>query len=187
MNIGGYSIYKMYEESKEVLLNPQDYFLSMETQGGLREPVIKALVYGVVAGIFAFFWNLLNITGISMGSSGGSGAIVGLFGAIISAVIGVFIGGLIILIISNICKGNTDFEPSVRVAAATMVLYPINVFLGFFGAISYSLGEIISLAVSLYGVYLIYLAVTTILQGEIQTARTVSYVLAGISILLFII
>ena len=181
-----FNIYKLYENSKKTLLHPKEYFASMKTQGGLGEPVIKALMYGVIAGIFVLLWSLLNLTGVSTGFLGGVG-IAGFFGAIISAVIGVFIGGLIILIISAICKGNTDFEPNMRVAAATMVLFPINAFLGFFSGISYFLGAIISLAVSLYGVYLVYIAITVTLQGEAKTARTVSYVLGAILILFQII
>ena len=180
-----FNIYKLYENSKKTLLHPKEYFASMKTQGGLGEPVIKALMYGVIAGIFVLIWSLLNLTGVSTGFLGGG--VAGFFSAIIGTVIGVFIGGLIILIISAICKGNTDFEPNMRVAAATMVLYPINAFLVFFSGISYSLGEIISLAVSLYGVYLVYIAVTVTLQGETKTARTVSYVLGAILILFQIV
>ena len=183
MNNGGFNISKLYEDSRKVLLRPKEYFTSMETEGGLGEPLVKAIAYGVIAGIFVFIWNLLNVTAVSIGFLGGASAVAGFFGAIIGAVIGVFIVGVIVLIISAICNGNTDFEPNMRVAAATMVLFPINAFLGFFGGISYSLGEIISLAVSLYGVYMIYIAVSTILQGQTQTARTVSYIIGAILIL----
>ena len=178
-----FSIFKLYEASRKTLLQPKAYFASMKTQGGLGEPIIKALMYGVIAGIFVLLWDILNVTGVSTGFLGGTTGIAGFFGAIIGAVIGVFIVGVIVLIISAICKGNTDFEPNMRVAAATMVLVPINAFLGFFSGISYSLGAIIGLAVSLYGVYLLYIAVTVTLQGQAKTARTVSYVLAALLII----
>ncbi|MGM0530768.1 MAG: YIP1 family protein [Bacteroidota bacterium] len=187
MNNGEFSISKLYEDSRKVLLRPKEYFASMEMQGGIGEPLVKALAYGVIAGVFVFIWNLLNVTTASTGFLGGASAIGGFFGAIIGAVVGVFIGGAIVLLISAICKGNTDFEPNMRVAAATMVLFPINAFLGFFGGISYSLGGIISLAISLYGVYMIYIAVSSTLQGQAQTARTVSYVIGAILILFQIV
>ncbi|MFO7828274.1 MAG: hypothetical protein R6V23_06625, partial [Bacteroidales bacterium] len=88
-----FNIFKLYENSKKTLLHPKEYFASMKTQGGLGEPIIKALMYGVIAGIFVLIWDILNLTVASAGLLGGAAGIAGFFGAIISAVIGVFIGG----------------------------------------------------------------------------------------------
>ena len=53
------------KESKETLLNPKAYFSTMRTAGGMAEPVIKALIYGVVAGIIVLLWGLLVLGGLS--------------------------------------------------------------------------------------------------------------------------
>jgi hypothetical protein len=187
MSNEGFSISKVYNDSKKALFQPKEYFGSMETQGGLGEPILKALIYGVVAGIFILLWSLLNVTGVTSGIFSGAIGVAGFFGTIIGAVIGVFIGGLIILIISSICNGNNDFEANMRVAAAIMVIMPINAFLGFFDGISYVLGAIISLALNLYGLYMLYIAVTVSLKGQQKPAKAISYILGGLAILFMII
>ena len=40
----------LIKESKEVLTNPKSYFSTMKTTGGMTEPLIKAVIYGAVAG-----------------------------------------------------------------------------------------------------------------------------------------
>ncbi len=187
MSNSGFSFPKFFEDSKKVLLQPKAYFSSMETQGGIGEPLIKVLIYGGIAGVFALLWSLLNLTGFTGGLFGGAIGIAAFFWAIIGAVIGVFIGGVIVLVISAIASGNTDYEPNLRIAAAIMVLLPVNAFLGFLDGISYHLGAIIGLAVNLYGLYLLYLGVTITLKGKESTAKVVSYVLAGLLVLFLII
>lgn len=183
----GFNLNRLYQDSKKALFQPKVYFSSMPTEGGLGEPILKALVYGAIAGIFVLLWSLLNLTGFTGGILGGAAGIAGFFWSIIAAVIGVFIGGVIVLIISAICGGNTEYEPNMRVAAALMVLMPINAFLGFFDGISFALGSIISLLVSLYGLYMLYHAVQGVLKGKEQTAKIVSYVLAAVLVLFMII
>ena len=51
---------KILKDSRETLLNPKEYFKSMPLSGGLAEPLIKAAIYGVVAGLFALLWSLLG-------------------------------------------------------------------------------------------------------------------------------
>ena len=46
------------------------------------------------------------------------------------ALIGLFIGGVIMLVISAICGGNTDYEASVRIVLIVLVILAL---LGFFG------------------------------------------------------
>jgi len=183
----GFTLNRLFEDSKKALFRPQAYFSSMASEGGIGEPVVKALVYGVIAGIFVLLWSLLNVSGFTGGMFGGMVGIGGFITSILGAVIGVFIGGLIILIISAICGGNTDFEPNIRVAAAIMVLFPINAFLGFFDGISYALGSLISLLVNLYGIYMLYLALKGVLAAKEQTSRIVSYVLAGVMVLFLVV
>ena len=187
MSNGGFSFKKLYEDSKKALFQPKEYFTSMETQGGLGDPILKVLVYGAIAGVFALLWSLLNISGFTGGILGGAVGIAAFFWSIFGAVIGVFIGGVIILIISSICNGNGNFEPNLRVAAAIMVILPINAFLGFFGGISYALDAIIGFAVNLYAVYMLYIAVTRTLEGKVQPAKAISYILGGLLVISLIV
>jgi hypothetical protein len=187
MSNESFSIAKLYKDSRKALFRPKAYFKDMETGGGIGEPTVKALIYGVVAGIFILIWSLLDIIGVTTGAFSGNIGVVGFFGYIIGAVIGVFIGGLIILLISYICSGNKNFETNMRVAAAIMVILPVNAFLGFFGGISYALGVLITLLVYLYGLYMLYNALTTTLKGEKKPAKAISYILGALLVVFMII
>ena len=48
-------------ESQDVLMNPKSYFSTMKTSGGITEPLVKAVIYGAIAGAISFIWSLLRI------------------------------------------------------------------------------------------------------------------------------
>jgi hypothetical protein len=173
------------KESKETLLNPKAYFSVMKTSGGMGEPVLKALIYSVVAGVIVFLWGILGIGG-QVGVFGAGVGVMALLWTIIGAMIGLFIGAVIVLIISAICKGNTDFEACLRVVASLMVLFPVSAVLGFITGISPVLGAIIALCLNLYGLYLLYYGLTESLKANPATTRIVMYVLAVILVIFMI-
>ena len=174
------------QESKDVLLNPKSYFSTMKTSGGLTEPLIKAVIYGAVAGVIAFIWSLLSLGAIGEGMFGGGFGIMILFGKIIGSIVGLFIGAIILLVISSICKGSTDFEANIRVTAAVMVVMPISAFLGFSIHINFYLGSIISLAVSLFALWLLYNGLVEALKTNAETTKIVIYVLIALTVLVMI-
>lgn len=169
-------------ESKETLLNPKSYFSSMKTSGGMVEPLIKAVIYGAVAGILYLVWGFLHLSA-GAGMLGGAIGFMAFIWAIISAIIGLFIGAVIILIISAIAKGNTDFEACLRVSASVMVVMPVLALLGFFMGINLTLGLIINMIVYLYSLWLIYQAVTASLKANEGTSKIVLGVLAALMVL----
>jgi len=168
---------RILHESRETLINPQGYFSGLCLTGGYREPVIKAAVYGVVAGLFSFLWSIAELSPLS-GTvwSGGIGIMV-LLWSVIGAVMALFIGGAILLVISSISKGNADYEANVRVTASLMVIYPINAFLTFLYSINITLSSIIGFLVSLFSVYLLYHALTLSLKGKESSAKIVALAL----------
>jgi len=186
MSNGSFSFGKLYKDSKQTLFQPKAYFTEMEISGGLGEPILKALSYGVIAGIFILIWSLLDIIGVTAGSSSGNDAVVGFFSTIIGAVVGVFVAGLIIMAFSYICSGNKNYEANMRVAASIMVVLPVSSILGFFGGISYVLGAVIALLVHLYGVYMLYNALVSTLKGDQKPAKAISYIL-GVLLVIFAI
>jgi hypothetical protein len=175
------------KDSKESIMNPKEYFSAMRTEGGLGEPIIKAVIYGLIAGVIGFIWSLLNIGAVGGGLFGGAVGIMILIGSVIGAIIGVFIGGVVVLIISAICGGKTDFEPNMRIAASLMVLMPISTFFGFAGSIHYILGILVGFAINLYGLWMLYHALTQTLGGKEATAKILGYVLAALLVLFLLI
>ena len=174
------------KESIDVLVNPKSYFSTMKTTGGMSEPLIKAVIYGAIAGAIAFIWSLLNLGAIGGGIFGGAFGIMILIGRIIGSIIGLFIGAVILLVISSICKGNTDFEANVRVTAAVMVMMPVSALLGFALHINFYLGTIISLAVSIYALWLLYNGLVEALKSNPETTKIVSYVLIALTVLVMV-
>lgn len=183
MNDGTFDFNLFLRESKDTLLNPKSYFSTMKTSGGITEPLIKAVIYGTVAGIIYLLWGLLRIGAVGGGFLGGAVGIMVFIWAIIGAVIGLFVGAVILLIISSICKGNTDFEANLRVTAAVMVVMPISALLSFISGFSIYLGLVISLIVFLYSLWLLYHGLVEALKGKAETARIVCYVLVALIVL----
>lgn len=173
-------------ESKAVLTNPKSYFSTMKTSGGMSEPLIKAVIYGAVAGAFTFLWSILKIGAMSGGVFGSAIGITAFFTSIIAAIIGLFIGAVILLVISSICKGSTDFEANMRVAAACMVIMPVNAIFGFLGFNAY-LGALVSLLIGLYSVWLFYNGLVQALKANPETSRIVSYVFVAIIVVFMLV
>jgi hypothetical protein len=168
------------KESKDVLVNPKSYFSTMKTTGGMTEPLIKALIYGAVSGILTLIWSLLNIGAMTNSFFGGAIGVMAFIWAVIAAIIGLFIGAVVTLVISSICKGSTDFESNLRVTASIMVMMPINALFGFAGHFNIYLGLIVSLALTIFALWLLYNALVEALKANAETSKIVTYVLIAI-------
>ena len=184
MSDGTFDVNLFIKESKEVLVNPKSYFSTMKTSGGMTDPLIKAVIYGAVAGAIAFIWSILNLGALGSGLFGSAIGIMIFIWKIIAAIIGLFIGAVILLVISSICKGNTDFEANVRVTAAVMVIMPVSAFLGFLGHINFYLGAIVGIALNIYALWLLFNGLVEALKTNRETTRIVIYVLVALTVLI---
>lgn len=177
---------KIIRDSVDTLMNPKSYFSSLSLKGGFAEPVIKVAIYGVIAGLFAFLWSVLGLSAMGgTGIMGGAVGIMALVWAIIASIVGLFVGAVIMLVISAICGGNTDFEANLRVTASLAVLYPVQSALSFFYGISLTLGSIVWVIVGLYGIYLLYMALVHALKGKDSAAKIVALVLVVLLVIGF--
>jgi len=183
MSNGTFDFNLFVKDSKDVLVNPKSYFSGMKTTGGIVEPLIKVVLYGTIAGLISFLWSILKIGAVSGGLLGGAFGIMSLVGYIIGAIVGLFIGAVILLIISSICKGNTDFEANVRVTAAVMVIMPINALLSFVVGINIYLGLIVGIAVEIFALWLLYNGLIEALKSKPETTKIVLYILIAIFVL----
>ncbi len=184
MNNETFDFNAFIQESKETLLNPKSYFSSMKTSGGITEPLIKAVIYGAIGGAILFIWSILRLSPLGTGIFGGGFGITILISYIIGAVVGLFIGAVILMVISSVCKGSTDFETNVRVTAALMVMVPINAILAFTGHFNFYFGSIISLAVSIYGIWLLHNALIESLKAKPETTKIVIYILIALIVII---
>jgi hypothetical protein len=175
------------KESKDVLVSPKSYFSTMKTTGGIAEPLIKAVIYGAVAGLIAFIWSLLRVGGATMPIFGGAVGVMLFIWYILGAIICLFIGAVIVLVISAICKGSTDFEANTRVTASMMVIMPISALLGFISGLNLTAGAIVGLAVNLFVLYLLYNGLVGALKAKPETSKVVMYVLVALLALFFLL
>jgi len=187
MSNSTFDLNEFIRESKEVLVNPKSYFSTMKTSGGLVEPLIKAVLYGALAGIIAFLWSLFGIGAVTGGMIGGAIGAMALVWYIVAAVFGLFIGAVILLVISSISKGSTDFEANARVTAAIMVIMPISALLSFTMGINTYFGMIINLAVNIFALWLLYNGLVESLKAKQDTARIVMYILIALFVIFMLI
>jgi hypothetical protein len=176
-NENNFDFNEFIAESIHSLRDPKGYFSTFSVTGGYTEPVIKALIYSVIAAVINYIWFIAGLNVAGFGFWGAASGPMVLVGGAIGGVIGLFIGGVIMLIISAICSGNTDYEANVRVVASLMVLTPINAALGFLFIISSGLAALVSLAVSAYGLWMTYNALVLSLQAKESTAKVLVIIL----------
>ena len=187
MSNGNFDFNLFIRESKDILVNPKNAFSSMKTSGGLAEPLIKVVIYGAIAGALAFIWSFLNVGSMSGGLFGGSYGIMVFVSYIIGAVIALFIGGLILLLISSFCSGNTDYEANLRVISSVMVIMPVAAFFGFTGIINPYLGLLIILFIHLFSIWLLYNGIVEALKAKPESARIIMYILAALVVVFMIV
>jgi hypothetical protein len=187
MNNGTFDLNAFIKESKDLLINPKLYFATMRTSGGMTEPLIKAVIYGVIAGAFSFLWSLLKIGAAGSVLFGGAFGIMTFVWSIVGAILSLFIGAVVLLVISSICKGSTDFEANARVVAATMVLMPVSAFFGFATGINLYLGLIIGLAINIYVLWLLYNGLVEALKTSVETTKIVLYILIAILVVIMLL
>ena len=173
MKEGGFNFQKLIDDSKSTLLSPKAYFSSMAKEGGYIDPIIKAAAYGIIAGLISLFWSVLGLKVV-----GATSSISNIIIAPLYALIGLFIGALILLLISAICSGDTSYEANLRVAASLSLLFPINAILWFTYGINITFGSIISIVRVLYGIWLLYNSLVHALSGKEDIAKIISIILA---------
>jgi hypothetical protein len=186
MSNGTFDFNEFIKESIDVLVNPKSYFSTMKTSGGMTDPLIKAVIYGAIAGAISFLWSLLKIGAAGSGIFGGAIGIMLFVWAIVGAIIGLFISAVILLVISSIAKGNTDFEANLRVIAAVMVVMPIGACLGFAGHFNFYFGLIVGLAVKIYALWLLYNGLIEALKARPETTKIIFYILVALTVLVML-
>jgi hypothetical protein len=170
------------EDSKNTLLNPKSYFSNLKLSGGITEPLVKAAIYGTVTGLIYLFCFLLKIKVLGAGYIGEAVGLLAFLKIIFGAVIGLFIGAAILLVISSVCKGITDFEANLRVTSSVIVVIPVYAILSISWAINIYFGMALSLIVFIYFLWLLYHGLVDALKCKPENARIVSYVLTALII-----
>ncbi len=177
----GFDLNKFFNESMTTLVSPKKYFSSMSKTGELLDSILKVVIYGLISGIISYIWSLLKVGRFAgvLGNSVGAGTIIL---SPIYSIIGLFIGGVILLILSAICSGSTKFDINLKVTAALMVIMPVQTLVQLFFVLGMSIGNIIGLLVSLYGLWMLFNG----LVGALSAKRNIAQIVVGIIAILLI-
>jgi hypothetical protein len=161
-----------------VLTKPATFYASVRDVGGFGSPVVFALVLGLAAGVINAAYMVLGLGAVGGVMGGAIGAAAG-FGTLIMtpifAVIGCFVGGAIVHVVSLIAGGKGSYEQSVRVAAYAAAIMPIGALVSFVPALRFLPG--------LYGLYLVAVGLIAIHAAD----RTKTWVVMGVLAALLVV
>ena len=104
----------------DIITRPKRYFSKIVADGNLDESMFKAFIYGLIGGCLVLAIRLIGGATITIGS---------VFTAIIIlpvlAVALLFVGGGLLMLVSEITGGERDWEIAIKGLASTMFIYPV--------------------------------------------------------------
>jgi len=184
-----FSIQEFFKNSVLSLTRPGEYYSRMDGAAGAGESILAAVIFGIMTGLINFIWGLTGmgiLTGTLGAVLGGGIGILSFFGSVLGAFMALFIGGIFILIISALCGGSTDFNKNLRVSSTLLVIMPVKALLGLAAGTAHGAGGLISLAVTLYGLWMLYHALKSFLGCREKAARVASLILTAVPAIILI-
>jgi len=121
---------------KKVLIDPEGFYSEMPREGGYQEPLTFAAINFAIVGL------LSGIIAVILRGAGASSIVSTLVSAVIVGIVGLFIGGIILLIFFKIFGGTGSYEGTVRILSYSSA---VQVFAWI---------PAIGLIISLYGIWL---------------------------------
>ncbi len=175
-----FSFPELAVETVQTLLRPKPYFTAMPGDGGFGYPIFKAVTYSFVSAVISSVALLLS----PLGSVGATGVITTLVLFPALSLIGLFISGAIMLVLSAICNGETKYQANVRAVAAVAAMMIVQVAIMASGVFLPQLFVIVvSWIATGYVLFLTYLALTVALHGKPGRAKILMLCIAGLYVL----
>lgn len=183
MSAGGFNFQQFITDSINTVKDPKGYFTGMKKEGGLGDPIIRAVIFGAVSGLITFVLSLVGFGGLGGAVASGIVGVAAIVITPIFAIVGLFIGAIVILVMSAIGGGNTNFEANIRVCASLMVIYPLSALGNLFYTIHVYIGALIGIAISLYGLWLLYNGLVHSLKAKEMASKIMTGILAAIVVM----
>jgi hypothetical protein len=175
-----FTVAECVSEAKQLFLSPRSFFQSMPMQVGWKASLAKAAVYSVLAGVIGAVYALLFLKGLS--------AVAGILGALLlSSIVGIiafFIASMVLMLISMITGGTTSFEAAMRVTAVNFVLVPCGVLLMLPFMVIPLVALAVKLAVSLFGLWLMFNGLVYALGAKARQAKIAVGVLGLLAVVI---
>ncbi len=113
-------IKKWFKSIRGIVVNPRRYFSKIVADGDIEESMLKAFIYGLLGGLLVLAIRLIGGATITINS---------VFTAIIIVpVIAVgllFVGGGLMMLVSEITGGERDWEIAIKGLASIFFIYPV--------------------------------------------------------------
>jgi len=104
----------------DIITRPKRYFSKIVADGNLDESMFKAFIYGLIGGCLVLAIRLLGGATVTIGS---------VFTAVVImpvlAVALLFVGGGLLMLVSEITGGERDWEIAIKGLASIMFVYPV--------------------------------------------------------------
>nr|MBQ0091337.1 hypothetical protein [Candidatus Enterousia merdequi] len=144
----------------DIFFRPKYFFSRIVADGKMEDAILKAFIWGLVGGILVLIMNLCH---------GNTFNIFALFRAIIvfpvSAVLLLFVGAGLMMLISEITGGERDWEIAVKGIASIFFVYPLALLLNTLAFDCTSIW-LISILVDIYMLFLVYNIAVYCMRGK---------------------
>lgn len=109
-----------YRSIRNIIINPRRFFSKIVADGDIEESMLKAFIYGLVGGLLVLGLRLIGGATVTINS---------VFTAIIIvpvvAVALLFVGGGLMMLVSEITGGERDWEIAIKGLASIFFIYPV--------------------------------------------------------------
>lgn len=109
-----------YKSIRNVIINPRRFFSKIVADGDIEESMLKAFIYGLLGGLLVLGLRLLGGATVTISS---------VFTAIVIvpvvAVALLFVGGGLMMLVSEITGGERDWEIAIKGLASIFFIYPV--------------------------------------------------------------
>ncbi len=174
----------IFREILQSVANPAGYFKNIADQNTISSSILKIVVYALVSGLF-----LTIIAAIATDMSDGFGFLAPIFAFALTIPLGVggiallFVGALIVMILSTVSGGDADYKKSVYVAAAVEVIFIPMVVIALKSHFDETLAYFINVFCYWGGIMMLYNALIYTLNGKRLPAVIIAVLLIALSLL----
>ena len=139
-----------FRSIKDIIVNPRRFFSKIVADGDIEESMLKAFIYGLLGGLAVLGIKLIGGATITINSVFTAVIIVPVI-----AVALLFIGGGLLMLVSEMTGGERDWEIAIKGLASIFFIYPVILILN---AVAFNCLSmwIISIIGDLYVLFLFY-------------------------------
>ena len=113
-------IKKWVKSIKDIVVNPRRFFSKIVADGDIEESMLRAFIFGLIGGILVLSMHLIGGAEVTLSSVFSALVIVP-----VVAVALLFVGGGLMMLVSEITGGERDWEIAIKGLASIFFIYPV--------------------------------------------------------------